>query len=88
MKKNYYIFIITNQAGIGKNIFTENKFINLHLNIKKYLLKRNIYFNDIKYSPYHPKAKIRRYRINSNFRKPGNLMIKNILKYLTNYFFI
>ena len=26
IKKNYYIFIITNKAGIGKGIFTKSKY--------------------------------------------------------------
>ena len=30
--------------------------------------------------PYHPDAKIKKYRKRTNFRKPGNLMIKEILK--------
>ena len=35
--KKYYIFIVTNQAGIGKKIFTENQFNQLHLFLKKIL---------------------------------------------------
>ena len=79
-EKKYYIFIITNQSGIGKKIFTEKQFINLHLFLKKYLQKKNIFVNDVKYSPYHPNARINKYKKRSYFRKPGNLMIKSILK--------
>ncbi len=79
-QKGYYIFIVTNQAGIGKNIFKEKDFINLHKYIKIKLQKKKIYFNDVCYSPYHPKAKIKKYRKNSLTRKPGNLMIENIKK--------
>ena len=77
-KKNYYIFIVTNQAGIGKKIFTEKQFIQLHKNINKKLIKNNIFFNDIQYSPFHPKAKIKKYKKNSSLRKPGNKMLENI----------
>ena len=34
--------------------------------------------NDVQYSPFHPKGKILKFRKNSNLRKPGNQMIKNI----------
>ena len=78
IKKNYYIFIVTNQAGIGKKIFTEKQFIQLHKNINKKLIKNNIFFNDIQYSPFHPKAKIKKYKKNSSLRKPGNKMLENI----------
>ena len=78
--KNYYIFIITNQAGIGKGIYTKKQFYKLHNEIKKKLQKINIYFDDINFCPYHPNAIIKKYRKNTELRKPGNLMIKQILK--------
>ena len=77
-KKNYYIFVITNQAGIGKKIFTEKQFFKLHRNINKKLKKFNIFFHDVQFSPFHPKAKIKKYKKNSLMRKPGNKMIENI----------
>ena len=79
-KKNYYIFIVTNQAGIGKKIYSLEKFIKLHKELKEILIKEKIYINDVKYSPYHIDAKIKKFKKRSGFRKPGNLMIKEILK--------
>ena len=40
IKKKYYIFIITNQAGIGKGIFSINDFYKLHNEIKEKLQKK------------------------------------------------
>jgi D-glycero-D-manno-heptose 1,7-bisphosphate phosphatase len=80
IQKKYYIFIITNQAGIAKGIYNENDFKKLHLYLKRNLSKKNIYFNDVQYCPYHPKGKIEIYRKKSSLRKPGNQMVKNILK--------
>ena len=78
IKKNYHIFIVTNQAGIGKKIYTEEAFFSLHKKIKEKLEKSNIFINDVQYSPFHPKAKIKKYKKNSLMRKPGNKMIENI----------
>ena len=78
IKKNYYIFIITNQAGIGKKIYSENDFIKLHKNINEKFKKNNIFIDDVQFSPFHVKAKIKRYKKNSSLRKPGNKMIENI----------
>jgi D,D-heptose 1,7-bisphosphate phosphatase len=78
IKKNYYIFVVTNQAGIAKKKFTENNFFTLHKNIKEKLEKLNIFFNDVQYSPFHPMAKIKKYKKKSATRKPGNKMITNI----------
>ena len=79
IKKNYYIFIVTNQAGIAKNIFKEIDFINLHIYLKKKLSLKSIFFNDVQYSQYHPMGKIKKFKKNSPLRKPGNKMIKNIM---------
>ncbi len=78
-RKGYYVFIITNQAGIGKGLYTENQFLKLHNKLKIKLQKKNIYFDDINFCPYHPNAKIKRYRKVTDLRKPGNLMVKQIL---------
>ena len=79
-KKKINIFVITNQAGIAKGLYSEKDFLNLHRYLKTLLEKKNIYINDIEYCPYHPKAKIKKYKKNSQFRKPGNLMIEKIKK--------
>jgi len=80
VKKNYYIFIVTNQSGIGKAIFPEKNFLFLHKKLNKILAKQGIFFNDIKYSPFHPNSKIKKYKKNSIMRKPGNGMIKELFK--------
>ena len=79
-QKNYYIFIVTNQAGIGKEIFTLKKFSDLHLYLKNFFIKKGIYISDVQFSPFHVKAKKKKYKKKSGFRKPGNLMIKNIIQ--------
>ena len=80
IKKNYYIFIITNQTGIGKKIYKKNDFIKLHKNMNEKFKKNNIFIDDVQFSPYHIKAKIKKYRKNSLLRKPGNKMIEIIKK--------
>lgn len=79
-KNNYYIFIVTNQAGIGKGKFTLNQYINLNFKIKEFLSKKNIFLDAVEFCPHHQNAKILKYKKKSNFRKPGNLMIEKILK--------
>jgi D-glycero-D-manno-heptose 1,7-bisphosphate phosphatase len=80
LKNNYYIFILTNQAGVGKKIFKEENFYNLHKHFKKFLSSKNLIIHDTQYCFFHPKAKILKYKKNSYFRKPGNGMVKKLLK--------
>ena len=79
-KKKYLIFIVTNQAGIAKGKFKLADLLKLHKQLVAYLKKRNISISDIKFCPYHPKALIKAYKKKSGYRKPGNLMIKQIVK--------
>ncbi len=79
IKKNVYIFIATNQAGIGKRKFNEEDFFKLHKQLKLFLSKKKIYIDDIKYCPHHPKAKIKKYKIKCKCRKPGNKMITDLI---------
>jgi D-glycero-D-manno-heptose 1,7-bisphosphate phosphatase len=79
-QKNIYIFIVTNQAGIAKGYYKKKNFYKLHKRIKNYLANKKIYINDVKFSPYHPDGIIKKYTKESNYRKPGNLMIKELFQ--------
>ncbi len=61
-KKNYLIFIVTNQAGIGKKKFSLSEFVKLHLELKKKFLKKKIFIHEVKYSPFHKDAKLLIYK--------------------------
>ena len=79
-KKKYLIFIVTNQAGVAKGKFKLTDLYKLHTSIIKYLNKKNVYITDIEFCPYHPNAIIKKYKKKTNYRKPGNLMIKKLIK--------
>lgn len=79
-KKKINIFIVTNQAGIAKGYYTEKSFLDFQKKIKKLLIKKNCFINDVRYCPFHPNAKISKYKKDFKFRKPGNLMIEDLKK--------
>ena len=60
--KNYYIFIVTNQAGIAKKIFSLNDFNKLHIFLKQKLQIKDIFIDDVSFSPFHPNAKVKKYK--------------------------
>lgn len=78
--KKIYIFIVTNQAGIAKKKFTLENFNKFQIQFKKFFSRYNIYFDYVAFCPFHENALDLKYRKKSNYRKPGNLMVKNILK--------
>ena len=79
-RKNMYIFIVTNQAGIAKKKFLEKDFQLLHKKLKSFFVKNNIFIHDVVYCPFHKNALNIKYKKNSGFRKPGNLMIESLFK--------
>ena len=79
-KEHIYIFIVTNQSGIGRGIFTEKQFFNFQRELKKKLCSLKIFIDDVQYCPFHEKAKLKIYRKKTNLRKPGNGMLLNLFQ--------
>ncbi len=77
---NYYVFIISNQAGIGKGYIKINNYLDIENKIKEDLLKIGAHIDKIYYCPFHEKAIIKKYRKKSFFRKPNPGMILKSLK--------
>jgi len=78
-QKCYYIFIITNQAGIAKKKYSELYFLKFQQYIKKKFIQNNIKIDHVEYCPHHPQAILKKYKKFCNCRKPKNGMINNIL---------
>ena len=71
----YLIFIITNQAGIGRGYYTEQDFSNLTDWMSKVFISESAALDKVYFCPTHPKHAIGKYRTESNFRKPAPGMI-------------
>lgn len=79
-EKKFYMFIITNQSGIARGYYSEEKFINFQRKINLLLQKKNVIIHDTQYCPYYSKSKIKKYKRNSTLRKPNNGMFIEIKK--------
>jgi len=79
-KNNYRIFIEKNQSGVARGFLKTKNEKKLKKLITKDFKKKKIIINEIKYSPFHIKGVIKKYKKNSKTRKPGNLMVKQLLK--------
>jgi D-glycero-D-manno-heptose 1,7-bisphosphate phosphatase len=74
--KNFYIFIVTNQSGIARGYYGTNDFIKLQEHIKKELLIKNIFINDVVYCPHYKTGIVKKFSINCNCRKPKTGMVE------------
>ena len=78
-KNSIKVFIVTNQAGIAKNKFSEKTYLDFQRTYINILNKQNAIIDEIIYCPFHPFAKLEKYKKKSQYRKPGNLMIKKLI---------
>ena len=69
-ESGYLLIVITNQAGISRNIYTREQMDLCHEYMKKEL---NYLLDDIFYCPYHPTVS------NSLSRKPDSLMLEKAM---------
>ena len=75
-QNNFYVFVVTNQSGIGKGLYSEMDVKNLHKFMNKELQKKSAYIDDFFYSPYHPDGISHDYDHLSNLRKPDVGMLQ------------
>lgn len=78
--KGFRVFIITNQAGIAKGLYSEKDFKRLNSWMNQQFIKNGSFIDQVYYCAYHPDAIIKKYKKKTNLRKPGNGMIMNAFK--------
>jgi D-glycero-D-manno-heptose 1,7-bisphosphate phosphatase len=75
VKKNYQIFVVTNQAGIGRGYYTESQFLKLTDWMLAKFNDEGVPISDVFYCPDHPIYGIGQYKKESFDRKPNPGMI-------------
>lgn len=77
----FRVFVITNQAGIGKGIYSLNIFKTCMKKIMQDFSKNSAIIDDYRFCPYHEEAKLLKYRyFNHPWRKPNPGMIFDLLE--------
>jgi D-glycero-D-manno-heptose 1,7-bisphosphate phosphatase len=75
----YFVFIVTNQAGIARGLYSEDHVNDLHDWMNLELRKVGAHIDGVEFCPYHPEGTVERYRRVSELRKPGPGMIRKLL---------
>lgn len=76
----YYVFIVTNQAGIGKGYYTGADHLALMSYLADELRNKGGHYDDHRYSPYHPEATVEIYRASHSWRKPEPGMLVDLIE--------
>ncbi len=79
-KNNYFIFIVSNQSGIGRGYYSKKDVDKLHLWLENVLKKDGAYIDDIFYAPYYSKSKLKFTKKDKDLRKPKTGMINRANK--------
>jgi D-glycero-D-manno-heptose 1,7-bisphosphate phosphatase len=77
--KGYQLFIVSNQGGISKGLYSKEDILKLHIRLIQTFRKNNIEITEIIFCPHHPEIE------KCMCRKPDSIMIEKLLaKYKLN----
>ena len=74
-EKEISVVIVSNQSGIARGYYGEEDMTRFNNAMNKLLNKSDAHIDAIYYCPHHPEAKIERYRVNCDCRKPNPGML-------------
>ena len=77
---NYLVFVVTNQSGVARGLYTEDAVHSLHLWMNAELSKSGGHVDAFAYCPHHPQADLAAYRRICACRKPAPGMILHLLE--------
>ena len=78
-ERGYYVFVVTNQAGVAKGFYTEADVVSLHGFVLDELATIGAHVDDFRYCPYHVDGVVKSYTRASNWRKPEPGMLLDLM---------
>lgn len=77
--RGYYVFVVTNQAGVARGYYAEADVQRLHRLMGEQLRAEGAVVDDWRYCPYHPDGVVEPYRGPHPWRKPEPGMILDLM---------
>lgn len=78
--QGYYVFVVTNQAGVAKGYYGEEAVLTLHAWMNEQLRSTGAHIDDYFYCPHHPEGVVEALRVDCPCRKPRPGMLHRALE--------
>jgi D-glycero-D-manno-heptose 1,7-bisphosphate phosphatase len=75
----YFVFVVTNQSGIARGLFTEADVRQLHDHMQKELQAQRARIDSFAYCPHYPGGSVARYSIECACRQPRPGMVFDLI---------
>lgn len=79
-RAGWYVFVVTNQAGIGKGLYSHDDYAAVMDHIRAGLAELGAWIDDVRYCPDHPEATVEAHRRVTDWRKPGPGMLRDLMR--------
>lgn len=76
----FFVFVVTNQSGIARGLYTEQHVHELHTWMASQLNAQGARIDDFAYCPHHPEAEVAAYRQVCACRKPLPGMLQTLIQ--------
>lgn len=80
LQKEFLLIIITNQSGVARGYFDENKVKEINNYLENKLLSNGVKITETFYCPHYKNGTIKKYSIDCNCRKPKIGMIQKAIE--------
>lgn len=79
-RAGWYVFVVTNQAGIGKGLYGHEDYRAVMDHVRAGLARVGGWIDDVRYCPDHPEAVVAAHRRVSDWRKPAPGMLLDLIR--------
>ena len=78
--RGWYVFIVTNQSGLGRGLYSLSDFQDLHAHIDADLRRVGAHIDDLRFCPHHPDSAQGEYLRDCPWRKPQPGMLLDLMR--------